>query len=44
MIVLEFGKLDPNEILESSGTKTILNICLEKIKQNEIKNKDLTQS
>jgi len=36
MIVLEFGKLDPNEILEISGTKTILNICLEKIKQNEI--------
>ena len=36
MIVLEFGKPDPNEILEISGTETILNNCLEEIQQNEI--------
>ncbi|VVV00401.1 MULTISPECIES: hypothetical protein [Mesonia] len=35
-ITLEFGKPDQNEILQISGTKTILSACLEKIEQNEI--------
>ena len=35
-ITLEFGKPDQNEILQISGTKTILSVCLEKIEQNEI--------
>lgn len=35
-ITLEFGKPDPKEILEISGTKTIVLACLEKIEQNEI--------
>ncbi|MBJ7881257.1 hypothetical protein JEM65_11445 [Gelidibacter salicanalis] len=36
LITLEFGKPDRNEILEISGTETILSACLEKIEQNEI--------
>ncbi|TRZ42200.1 hypothetical protein [Robertkochia solimangrovi] len=35
-ITLEFGKLDQNEILQISGTKSKLSACLEKIEQNEI--------
>jgi hypothetical protein len=35
-ITLEYGKPDRNEILEISGTETILAACLEKIEQNEI--------
>ena len=35
-IILEYGKPHRNEILEISGTKTILSACLEKIMQNEI--------
>lgn len=35
-ITLEFEKPDQNEILQISGTKTILSACLEKIEQNEI--------
>ena len=36
MITLDFVELDPNEILEITGTETILSACLEKIEQNEI--------
>jgi len=36
MIALEYGKLDQNEILNTSGTETIFSACLKKIEQNEI--------